>query len=54
VRLVLRRWRARHTGPPSVPSTGAKLAVAGARLLVDLAALAAYLGVTGWRCAGWR
>lgn len=45
VRFLLRGWRARHTGPPSVPSTAAKLAVAGARLLVDLLALAAFLAV---------
>lgn len=46
LRFLLRGWRARHAGPPSVPSVGARLAVASARLLVDLAALLAFTAVT--------
>jgi hypothetical protein len=45
VRLLLRRWRARNAGLPSVPSTRARALVAGARLLVDALALVTFLAL---------
>ena len=45
VRFLLRGWQARRTQLPPSPPVRAKLAVAGARLFVDLAGLGAFVAV---------
>ncbi len=46
LRFLHRDWRERHTRVSGTPSTGTRLAVAGAQLLVDLLGLLSFLGVT--------